>query len=83
MTTIHIIQWQKCNCCPPLRLVLPCPAMFNGQKMVLDITENSSQSVSLSHRFKLYNNFAVPQLDKLIEYMSSRVTKTPLVSGFC
>ena len=73
MATIHQIDKQKCTCCSPLRLLVTSQQISKGQKTVLEITENRKKFVGLYHLSNLYNTFA--QLDKLIEYMSNRVTE--------
>ena len=42
LVTTDKIQWQMCNCGPPLQVLMRNPKIHDGQRVVVE-TENSSQ----------------------------------------
>ena len=75
LLTIHRIQWQKCSCCAPLRLLISEPNMNNGQKAILEISTTNEKFVSLYKLLRLYTSAHPTELDPLVQFMGSQINE--------
>ena len=91
LLTIHRIQWQKCSCCAPLRLLISEPNMNNGQKAILEISTTKEEIVSLYKLLRLYTtkeefvslykllrlytSTHPTELDPLVQFMGNQINE--------
>ena len=76
LLTIHRIQWQKCSCCAPLRLLISNPKMNNGQQAILENSTTSTKFVSLYKMLRLYVFTNPTELDELVRFMGNQINET-------
>ena len=73
LLTIYRIEWQKCSCCAPLRLLISEPNMNKGQKAILDFSTTNEKFVSVYKLLRLYTSTDPTELDALVQFMANQI----------